>query len=92
MFTALPDVVTREEQLQARKRLLAREKEETRRRDALDFGNIYVRNAATPPSHHYTGRPRPPTTPGGEQDAFAELPGVHLSSPWQVAGLAIRRC
>jgi hypothetical protein len=48
MFTALPDVVTREERLQARKRLLAREKEETRRRDAPDFGgNIYVRNAAT---------------------------------------------
>lgn len=33
---ALPDVVTREEWLQARKRLLEREKEETRRHDALN--------------------------------------------------------
>jgi predicted dithiol-disulfide oxidoreductase (DUF899 family) len=33
---ALPDVVTRQEWLEARKRLLAREKEETRRRDALN--------------------------------------------------------
>jgi predicted dithiol-disulfide oxidoreductase (DUF899 family) len=33
---ALPDVVTREQWLEARKRLLAAEKEETRRRDALN--------------------------------------------------------
>jgi predicted dithiol-disulfide oxidoreductase (DUF899 family) len=31
----LPDVVTREQWLEARKRLLTAEKEETRRRDAL---------------------------------------------------------
>src|SRR6201996_4829911 len=33
---ALPDVVTREEWLQARKRLLAKEKQATRERDALN--------------------------------------------------------
>jgi predicted dithiol-disulfide oxidoreductase (DUF899 family) len=42
---AYPEVVTREEWLAARKRLLATEKEATRSRDAL--------NAATPPRPRY---------------------------------------